>query len=482
MEMQSFLKRGLRGGRVGCVLALLAACSTSRKHQTDGENHSPATVLPSGQLAAPFGLPETPPVKVKGNESQINPSLNEHANDPTNEVEEASAESTLDSAEAEEEGVDENGGENSAENSSESAKKLAQSSATGKPARPPKHHVPFEFNQKVGEWIQYFSQKDRERFQRYLDRGEPYREVIENILEENNVPADIYYLGLIESGFDFHAKSRASAVGVWQFIRSTGKLYGLGVDAYIDERRDPIRATEAAAKHLRDLDHEFQSWYLAMAAYNAGPGRIRSAIRRAGGTHDFWELVEKKVLQRETMEYVPKFLAARYIGEHPDLFAFYINEEKKYPDVHLVEVPSPVTFDRIEKNCGMPEGTLAFVNPQYLKNYTHPAKKTDEIWVPDQFQANVQKKYALLQSQRIHVVPVRESRVVRAPKVLVYRVKPGDTLRSIAKRRGLSVAYLKQVNGLKSSRVTVGERLKLSATSYQQRKSHPRKNRRRRKQ
>jgi membrane-bound lytic murein transglycosylase D len=453
--MQSFLNWGLKYGVIACVLIDLTACSTARKHQKDPENAPSAPPSASGQLPAPFGLPETPPVKLTPEEEKTAMNEAEKADDSTDDLDSEQTNST-------DEPDDE--------------------TDVAKTIEPAKHHVPFEFNQKVAEWIQYFSQKDRERFQRYLDRGEPYREVIENILEENNVPADIYYLGLIESGFDFHAKSRASAVGVWQFIRSTGKLYGLGVDAYIDERKDPIRATEAAAKHLRDLYHEFQSWYLAMAAYNAGPGRIRQAIRRAGGTHDFWELVEKKKLPRETMEYVPKFLAARYIGEHPDLFAFYINEEKKYPNVHLVEVPSPVTFERIEKDCSMPDGTLAFVNPQYLKDYTHPAKKVDEIWVPDQYQASVQKSYAQLETQRIHVVPARESRAARVPRVLVYRVRPGDTLRSIAKHRGLSVAYLKQVNGLKSSRVTAGERLKLSATSYQQRKAHPRKSRRRRKQ
>ena len=190
---------------------------------------------------------------------------------------------------------------------------------------PKKHQIPFEFNKRVAEWISYFSQKDRERFQRFLDRAEPYREAVENILEENGVPSDLYYLGMIESGFVVQAKSHAKAVGVWQFMRPTGKLYGLGVDAYVDERKDPIRATEAAAKLMRDLYREFHSWYLAMAAYNAGLGRIRGAVKR-GHSNDFWELVEKKVLPRETMDYVPKFLAARYIGENPDVFAFYINK------------------------------------------------------------------------------------------------------------------------------------------------------------
>jgi len=305
---------------------------------------------------------------------------------------------------------------------------------------------------------------------------------VQNILEENKVPADLYYLGLIESGFNFKASSRVKAVGVWQFMKPTGKLYGLACDSYIDERRDPIRATEAAARFLRDLYHEFNSWYLAMAAYNAGPGRIRSAIRRAG-TNDFWELVEKKKLPKETMEYIPKFLAARYIGENPDLFAFYVNEEKKYPDVELVKIPSPITFDSIEKSCSIPAGTLAFVNPQYLRNFSHPAKKTDEIWVPEKYVASVEKQYQALSLLKIRVKPERIAKT-SAPrdKIAVHIVKKGDTLRSIALKRGLSVAYLRQVNGLsQKAKLNPGQRLKLSASSYRQKKLHPRKRQRRKK-
>ena len=342
--------------------------------------------------------------------------------------------------------------------------------------------IPHQFNEKVANWIQYFSQRDRERFQVFLDRGEPYREAVENILEENKVPADLYYLGLIESGFNFRAKSRVKAVGVWQFMKPTGKMYGLEVDSYIDERRDPIRATEAAAKYLRDLYREFNSWYLAMAAYNAGPGRIRSCIRKAG-TDDFWELVERRKLPSETMDYIPKYLAARYIGENPELFAFYINEEKKYPDVELVKVPSPVLFESVERSVGMPNGTLSFVNPHYLKNHTHPGRKTDEIWVPEKFVPAVNRQVNSLASMKIVVRPERSSAVREGSgKITVYIVKKGDTLKTIAKKRGLSVAYLSRVNGLSmKTKLVPGQTLKLSATSYKQKKTHPRKMLRRKK-
>jgi membrane-bound lytic murein transglycosylase D len=344
--------------------------------------------------------------------------------------------------------------------------------------QPKKRQIPFQFNQNVAKWIEYFSQKDRERFQRFFDRGEPYREVIQNILEENRVPTDLYYLGMIESGFNAHAKSSAKAVGVWQFMKSTGKLYGLKSDSWVDERRDPIRATEAAAKMLRDLYRQFNSWYLAMAAYNAGPGRIRGAIRRAG-TQDFWELVERRKLPRETMDYVPKFLAARYIGENPDLFGFYINEEKRYPNVELVKVPSPVTLASIESSSALPGGTLAFVNPHFLRGHTHPRRSTDEVWVPEEHAKRVEARYSDLSAHRFQlksIKPVEEG----AGAGQFVLVKRGDTLRTLASRFGLSVSYLKRVNGLKGNSVQPGQRLRLSARSYRQERSHPRMSRKRR--
>ena len=342
-----------------------------------------------------------------------------------------------------------------------------------------KRQIPFEFNKRVAKWVSYFSQKDRERFQRFFDRGEPYREVIEDILEENRVPTDLYYLGMIESGFNAHAKSTAKAVGVWQFMRTTGKLYGLRADAYVDERRDPIRATEAAARMLRDLNRQFKSWYLAMAAYNAGSGRIRSAIRR-GRSHDFWSLAERGYLPAETMDYVPKFLAARYIGENPGLFGFFINEERKYPDVEQVKVPPSVSFSEIEGACEIPEGVLGFVNPHYLSPRTHPAKAVDYLWVPTKYAKLVEQKFDQWTGVKRRLSKRIRSRENGGEGKAIVIVRRGDTLKSIASKRGLSVAYLKRMNGLDGSLLVPGQKLRVSAGSYHRLKSHPRKGRKKR--
>lgn len=159
--------------------------------------------------------------------------------------------------------------------------------------------IPVELNQHVQVWIEYFTTRDKERFQRFLDRGQPYRDVVENTLEENDLPAELYYLAMIESGFRTNALSHAKAVGVWQFIPGTARRYGLRIDRHVDERRDPIRATEAAAKYLRDLYNVFGSWHLAMAAYNAGEIRVLRAVFK-GRTRNFWELIEAKTLPRVT--------------------------------------------------------------------------------------------------------------------------------------------------------------------------------------
>ena len=175
--------------------------------------------------------------------------------------------------------------------------------------------IPLEINADVERWLEFFTMKDRERFTRFLERGSRYKTMIYAVLKEQGIPTELYYQAMIESGFATHATSTASAVGIWQFIPGTGRRYGLRIDQYVDERRDPMRATIAAAMYLKDLHNVFQNWYLAMAAYNAGEGRILGAIMRSG-TRDFWEMVKKRSLPSETMNYIPKFLAATTIGHN----------------------------------------------------------------------------------------------------------------------------------------------------------------------
>ena len=173
--------------------------------------------------------------------------------------------------------------------------------------------VPLVLNRHVERNLDYFRVGIPERFQGYLDRYAKYKPLVEQIFQEFGLPKELGYLSLVESGFNPRAYSRARASGPWQFMKATGRMYGLKVTWYVDERRDPVKSTIAAAHHLRDLYDQFGSWPLALGAYNAGGGKISRAIRRTG-TRDFWKIRNTWHIRRETKEYVPRFIAATLIG------------------------------------------------------------------------------------------------------------------------------------------------------------------------
>lgn len=325
--------------------------------------------------------------------------------------------------------------------------------------------IPLESNASVEKWIQFFTVKDRERFSQFLGRGGKYKEVVESILEQNGVPAELFYLAMIESGYQTRATSRASAVGVWQFIHATGKRYGLDRDAFVDERRDPIRATEAAARYLRDLYNVFASWHLALAAYNSGEFRIMNAIIR-GKSRDFWQLKEKGVLPRETSEYVPKFFAAVTIGQSPEKYGFSPVSEEKYPDLEAVEVPGPVMLKDVARIVGMPAEDLEKVNPHLHRGMTPPGSKNFEIWVPQSHAAAVAASREQISSVKVKKVRTLASAGRETGGRHYYHVKRGDSLGSIARRAKTSVAFLKRINGLRSTRVHVGQTLRLDTKTY----------------
>ena len=334
--------------------------------------------------------------------------------------------------------------------------------------------IPVEINESVQRWIEYFTTRDRERFQRFLNRGHAYREVVEDILDDNGLPAELYYLAMIESGYVTSATSVAKAKGVWQFIRATGKRYGLHADGYVDERKDPIRATEAAAKYLKDLHEMFGSWYLAMAAYNAGERRIQRAIQKMG-TKDFWVLAARRALPRETTEYVPKFLAATIVGRDPKRFGLEEPVAEKYPDVDAIEVPSPIRLSSISKVIQVSEEKLKFVNPHLSHGITPAGRKTYEVWIPDtEVQRAKSKVSELAQFRMKSFQPSRElARLASADEDTsrFHRVRSGETLSGIAKRYRLSVSYLKRINGFQGE-LKAGQTLRVTAGGYHRRPYH----------
>jgi membrane-bound lytic murein transglycosylase D len=250
-----------------------------------------------------------------------------------------------------------------------------------KAPRPVYDDIPIESNRAVRKWIYFFTHTDRQRFERFMTRGGRYRILVQDILEENNVPAELFYLGMIESGYASRARSNARAVGIWQFIAPTARRYGLKVNKEVDERLDVMRSTKAAAQYLKDLKQEFGSWYMAMAAYNCGEGRVRTAIRKYR-TRDFWKLARRHALPRETVDYIPKFQAAMKIARNPKAYGFKTITHYEFPEVHLVKIHRRVRLKEIARRQKVSLAKLKALNPHLLKERTPRVSRGYGVWVP----------------------------------------------------------------------------------------------------
>ncbi len=305
----------------------------------------------------------------------------------------------------------------------------------------PKSDVPLVVNDKVVAWVDYFTGPGRERFGRYVKRSGRYAPMIRQTLKSYGLPQDILYLAMIESGFASKAKSHASAVGVWQFIRSTGNRYGLDQDIWIEERQDAEKATHAAAKYLKDLYGEFGNWYLAFAAYNSGEGTVRRAIARYG-SRDFWELSEpnKGAFRAETRDYVPKYIAAAIIAKNPDQFGFHHVQPDAPIAYETVTVDSHVDIDVIAKCAGVDTETIDIMNSE-LKLGTAPPHY--RVKLPP----GTGKKFQLALAR---IAP--EDRVKFTTTYEKHTVGKREGLYAIAKRFGVKPGSILAANGLRNAR------------------------------
>lgn len=319
-------------------------------------------------------------------------------------------------------------------------------------------NVPPEMSKSVDRWIHFFTERSPDRMKRYLERGERYKPMILKILKDQGLPENLYYLALIESGFTTSATSRAQAVGVWQFIRGTARHYGLRVDRHVDERRDPIRATIAASLYLNDLHNVFQSWYLAMAAYNAGEGRIVRAIM-GGNSRNFWTLVKNKKLPKETMHYIPKFIAAVIVGSNPEKYGITNIKSEPYPTLVSVTVPSPIKTRRLASVTGVPYSIIKKHNPQIRSSFTPPDKGTYRIWLPKNYAPQAEAKKDKLNK---YVLTSLKRRTYARNLPGTHKIRRGETLATIARRYRISVSTLKRLNNLRSNRIIAGKRLVIS--------------------
>jgi membrane-bound lytic murein transglycosylase D len=232
--------------------------------------------------------------------------------------------------------------------------------------------IPLIFNESVESQIEYFTTRGRSVFQAWLDRSARYVPLMKSIFREYNLPEDLVYIAMIESGFNFKAVSPKKAVGFWQFMKATAREYGLNADRWVDERRDPIKSTRAAAAHLKDLYNLFGSWPMALASYNAGMGRMQGAAVKAK-SDDFWEIRSTRFLGAETQDYVPRYMAALIIARDPVSYGFSdpVTEPFEYDEI---VVPQSTDLRRIAASTGASYEDLCALNPELLQPLTPTSK------------------------------------------------------------------------------------------------------------
>jgi membrane-bound lytic murein transglycosylase D len=307
----------------------------------------------------------------------------------------------------------------------------------------------------VQYYLDFFQTTARDRFTIWLQRMPKYEGMIRAELKKNGVPEDMVYLAMIESGFSNTAVSRSRATGMWQFMKGTGKLYGLRVDTWVDERRDPVRATDAAARHLADLRDRFGSMYLAAAAYNAGAGKVGRGLQRIGGDPEdddevadaaFFRLYDTRYIRRETKDYVPKLIAAALIAKQPEKYGFPRVEGVAPLAYDSIIVPDATGLDVIARLADTSIAAIRELNPQFIRHVT-PPKRESVVRLPSGSASFVAARY--------DAMPARE-RVT----FVEHTVLRGQTISGIAQSYRVSTTLVLDANpGVKPSRLRPGSRL-----------------------
>ena len=282
--------------------------------------------------------------------------------------------------------------------------------------------------------IGLFSNTIKNRFSLWLSRSGKYIEMMKEILREKDVPENIVFLPLIESGFNPYAYSVARAAGPWQFIASTARRYGLEIDWWKDERRDPVKSTAAAADYLKDLHGMFGSWNLAMAAYNAGEGKILKAMKRSNADN-YWDLLGTRHIKPETKEYVPRFIAANLIAANPRDFGFDEIEYHEPLRFDEVELDSPVDLSVAAECAGTTIDEIKRLNPELRRWCTPPDVSRYTLRIPE----GTKEQFSF----SLHSIPEAERFTIER-----YIVKKGDTFNRIARRTGIPVSVILSLNAM----------------------------------
>jgi membrane-bound lytic murein transglycosylase D len=310
--------------------------------------------------------------------------------------------------------------------------------------------LPLVLNDAVASYINFFSNRGRYTLESALARSGRYRDMIQRVLKEEGVPQDLIYLAQAESGFHPLALSRAGARGMWQFMASRASSYGLDRNWWVDERQDPEKSTRAAARHLKDLHQQFGDWYLAMAAYNSGPGTVQTAVQRTGYA-DFWQLYRRGVLPQETRNYVPIILAVTIMAKNPQQYGLDHVELEQPAPADVVRIDYPVDLRLVAECVDGSVEALQDLNPSLLR-MTTPKDEPFDLHIPN----GTRDKF----TTTIAAIPLDKRVLWRYQKV-----GPGDTLGSIAKKYHTTAQAIREANNLNSDAAPIDAKLIIPVTS-----------------
>jgi len=312
--------------------------------------------------------------------------------------------------------------------------------------------IPLDDHHQVDKWLAYFTGRGRDVMRIYLTRSSRYIPIMKSVVREAGLPEDLVYIALIESGFSPKAHSRSNAVGYWQFIYGTGKRYGLRIDGFIDERRDPVLSTRAAVEYFKDLYKLFGSWHLALSAYNAGEYRVNRSVLKHYN-RNFWYLSSKRALPRETRNYVPKFIAAVRIAKNPAKYGFYDVKYQQPLNYNVISISKGLSLKKLSRQLDIPYKELKHLNPMYKGEYVPVYNKRTILRVPVHLstisQDTLSKSYMAQPNKGYYYH-------------YFYKVRRGDTLYKIARRHKTTVSKLRRYNQVgRRSLIRVGQRLKI---------------------
>ena len=326
------------------------------------------------------------------------------------------------------------------------------------------------YNEVVRRYIQRYVKHSPRQLASLQRKAEYYFPLFEDILSKHNLPYELCYLAVVESALNPQAHSHMGAAGLWQFMPSTGKFYGLEVNSLVDERMDPLRSTEAACQFLKSLHSIFNDWNLAIAAYNCGPGNVNKAIHRAGGKRDFWSIYP--FLPSETRAYLPLFIAAAYAMNYADVHGICPADLQITMKTDTIVTNERLHLQQVVDNLGISLQELRRLNPQYARDILPGGKdyalclpiEKAGLYIEQQDTILAYRAKELIHNRRDEIDLLQHTSVhggYSVNGVTYYKIKEGDTLGGIAKKFRVSVKQLKEWNGLKSDNIRAGKTLKI---------------------